>query len=260
MEFIKRLKIITASVLVLATSITIHAQDIIVTVKAEKIEAEITEITTDVVRYKQYGYQDSLIYTIKKEDVVSILYQNGQVSIFESSKKNTEYQKVIEQDTTDIEAINYAYFKSLGDDAMADFLEKNDPESYQIFHRGELQSRTGRDLIISGFSVTAFGGLTIASWGLISIGSAFYAIIKLGNVKGNFYHWWWANEHWFPRIALYAVLVGQPLLMTGIVLRATGGTFKRKAKNNYEEKFFKGYTTSLNFNVYPNGFGFTFNF
>jgi hypothetical protein len=262
MELMKYFKIIIVFVFVLATSITIHAQDIIVTVKAEKIEAEITEISADLVSYKRYGYHDDLIYTIKKEDVVSIQYQNGQVITFESLQKSNERQEVMDKDTTDNEAMDYARFKSLGDDddAMANFLEINDSESYQIFHRGEIQSRIGRDLLISGYSVSAFGGLLIISYGLIYIGTIFYALATPGYNYNSFYYWWEANAHWFPRIALCAVLVGQPLLTAGIVLRATGGLLKRRAKNNYEEKFFKGHTATLNFNVYPYGFGITFKF
>jgi len=78
-----------AGVIVVAT----HAQDVIVTTKAEKIEAKVTEIDIDVVRYKQYDFQDGPTFIIKKLDIDFIVYQNGQVVVFEQQKLIEELQK-----------------------------------------------------------------------------------------------------------------------------------------------------------------------
>lgn len=57
-------------------------QDIIVTKKSEKIEAKITDVEQDVIKYKKFSYQEGPIYTIKKSEIASVIYQNGDVETF----------------------------------------------------------------------------------------------------------------------------------------------------------------------------------
>ena len=61
---------------------TLFAQDIIVTKKSEKIEAKITDVEQDCIKYKKYNYQEGPTYTILKADIASIIYQNGDVETF----------------------------------------------------------------------------------------------------------------------------------------------------------------------------------
>ena len=68
----------------------VSTQDVIITKKAEKIMAKITEIDIDVVKYKRYDYQEGPTYTIKKSDIASIIYQNGKVEVFEQSKEEVK--------------------------------------------------------------------------------------------------------------------------------------------------------------------------
>ena len=63
----------------------LSAQDIIVTKDSRKIEAKVTEVNIDDVKYKVFTNQDGPTYTLLKRDIASILYQNGQVEIFETS-------------------------------------------------------------------------------------------------------------------------------------------------------------------------------
>ena len=64
----------------------IFAQDIIVTKQSEKIEAKITDVEQDCIKYKKFNYQEGPTYTIKKSEIASIIYQNGDVeTFFESS-------------------------------------------------------------------------------------------------------------------------------------------------------------------------------
>jgi len=60
------------------------AQDIIITKDARRINAKVTEVNVDNVRYKNFDNQDGPIYTILKNNIASILYQNGQVETFET--------------------------------------------------------------------------------------------------------------------------------------------------------------------------------
>ena len=60
----------------------IFAQDIIVTKQSEKIEAKITDVEQDFIKYKKFNYQEGPTYTIKKSEIASIIYQNGVVESF----------------------------------------------------------------------------------------------------------------------------------------------------------------------------------
>ena len=154
---------------------------------------------------------------------------------------------------------SYNYFKSLDDDEMADFLKTNDNESYEIFHRGEIQKRTGINLFIYGGAVTGAGVFILAGCGLIYAFDFIFLIGSLGATI-SFHYWWVRNAHWFAKAGLSMMIIGQPFLITGIALWANGSNLKRQAKNNYENKFFKRYTSSLHINFYPNGLGVTLNF
>ena len=63
----------------------IFAQDIIVTKQSEKIEAKITDVEQDCIKYKKFNYQEGPTYTIKKSEIASIIYQNGDVETFAES-------------------------------------------------------------------------------------------------------------------------------------------------------------------------------
>ena len=60
----------------------LSAQDIIVTKDSRKIEAKVTEVNIDVVKYKVFANQDGPTYTILKSDIATIIYQNGNVEAF----------------------------------------------------------------------------------------------------------------------------------------------------------------------------------
>jgi opacity protein-like surface antigen len=90
-----RVKSLIATVaLLVSVAAMASAQDIIVTTKSEKITAKITEIEVDVVKYKKYDNQDGPTYTIRKADIASIMYKNGQVEVFEQSQQAQQPQGV----------------------------------------------------------------------------------------------------------------------------------------------------------------------
>ena len=85
----KKMKIrLLSAVCFIALTCTCFAQDIIVTKNAKRIDAKVTEVNVDNVRYINAKNPDGPVYTILKSDIASILYQNGRVETFaqESSK------------------------------------------------------------------------------------------------------------------------------------------------------------------------------
>jgi len=82
---------------VLMASIAVSAQDVIVTMKGEKITVKVIEVDADFVKYKPYSNQDEPTLTINKSEVASIVYQNGRVEVFrqkpsEAVRKNPNTQ------------------------------------------------------------------------------------------------------------------------------------------------------------------------
>ena len=87
-NFVKRTLLSAVCFIVLSS--VCFAQDIIVTKDAKRINAKITEVNVDNVRYKNFDNQDGPVYTLLKSEIASIIYQNGQVETFGSE---TRYQQ-----------------------------------------------------------------------------------------------------------------------------------------------------------------------
>ena len=71
-----------------------QAQDYIATKKAEIIEAKVIEVGTSDIKYKKWNYQDGPTYTISKETVSKIKYQNGDEEVFETMNVSSESSSV----------------------------------------------------------------------------------------------------------------------------------------------------------------------
>ena len=211
-----------------------------------------------MVRYKNYNYQDGPTHVIKKSDIASIIYQNGEVEVF-SQQKEAETIKAEQAQTPkgepvkEASATDYHYFKSLSDDDdMSDFLQKNDPEgSYRYFRNGEKLSSTGKKLMIPGIVLTGVGGIAwITSY--IVFNQTGYD--ENGLYLDNTAVWWMIPTG----AAIFAI--GQTCLLASIPLQAVGGVLKERGKRNYEGKYFKGQATALNLDIHPTGIGLRLRF
>ncbi|MCL2246677.1 MAG: hypothetical protein FWC10_06150 [Lentimicrobiaceae bacterium] len=223
---------IFVNILIFALSVSACAQDIIVTTKAEKIEAKVIEIELQVVKYKKFNNLEGPTYSINKSDITTIVYQNGNVEVFEQAPANKAagYNNQAMAENPDYEA-----FKRMNDDEMALFLQKNDGESYGIFHTGEKLKAAGKGVLIPGIVLSA-SGLVLAVVGELIWD---YTCFIVG----------------------YSALgVGQACIITSIPLMAVGGKLKAKGKNTYEDKYFKNQRAELHLNVHPTGVGFSVNF
>jgi len=154
-------------------------------------------------------------------------------------------------------SIDYEQFKRMDDKQMSVFLKEFDPENYEIFRLGEIKKRTAKKLLIPGIVISGVGGASLALvYGIIPLFSFVSYPFNL-----LFLEWWWGKvAPWFWKVGVSVIAMGQPFIIASIALRKQGGDLKRQAKNNYENKFFKSNTTSLNFNFYPNGFGVSLKF
>lgn len=64
----------------------VEAQDFILTKKSEVIEAKVVEVGLNEVKYKKWNYLDGPNYSISKDAISKITYQNGDVEVFEITK------------------------------------------------------------------------------------------------------------------------------------------------------------------------------
>jgi len=67
-----------------------YAQDVIVTRDSRKINAKVTEVNANDVRYKLFENQNGSTYMLQKRDILTILYQNGKVETFETESRTTQ--------------------------------------------------------------------------------------------------------------------------------------------------------------------------
>ncbi|MDR2037644.1 MAG: DUF2846 domain-containing protein [Bacteroidales bacterium] len=63
-------------------SLWASAQDVIVTKGSKKIEAKVTEVNVDDIKYKRFDNLDGPDYVLPKNDVLTIVYQNGNVEVY----------------------------------------------------------------------------------------------------------------------------------------------------------------------------------
>lgn len=61
---------------------TLHAQDIIITKDAQKIEAKILEVSNSEIKYKKQSNLEGPTFILGVEELNSIIYANGEVQVF----------------------------------------------------------------------------------------------------------------------------------------------------------------------------------
>lgn len=101
------MKNILISLLILMSTIAIYAQeervDIIIKIDGTKIDAQVTEVEVDRVKYKLISNLSGPIYSLKKGDIASILYSNGTSEVFTNellqNNSNTPVQNYISKPT-----------------------------------------------------------------------------------------------------------------------------------------------------------------
>ena len=78
-------KTILLLVAALCGVLTAAAQDLIVKTDATKVEAKVTEITPDAVRYKRFSNPDGPTYVLPVSEISYIQYANGEKEYFKAA-------------------------------------------------------------------------------------------------------------------------------------------------------------------------------
>jgi hypothetical protein len=254
----KKLAITFLSLLWMST--LCYAQDVIVTLKAEKINAKILEVGTDEIKYKKFDYQTGPIFTLKKSEIVSIIYENGSVDVFTASTEPaspTGEVKYFDGDDDDNDQDSYSrgnyYIKGMapmGKREYKDFLSRTCPKAYQKF-------RTGEKLYNAGIVTISVGGAMVLT-GIICM--------AVGN---NQYYWhddyyysnyyWYGEDTYFAGVGLYAV--GMTLINVSIPLFISGACVMHAGSvSTYYSQCHNKTKTALNLDLHPNGVGLSLKF
>ena len=269
-------KFILSFLIIFCWECHITAQDIIVTKQSRKIEAKITDVEPDCIKYKKYNYQEGPTYTIKKSEIASIIYQNGDVETFSveelsaSTSVPTSSNDFVKGQCSHISISSKSLFggdkarlhgfvlgepvAGLGDREIEnkirtgelvfyedrdfkDYLEKNDREAYYKLKQGFALQVSGYVCIVTGCAVCLSFSLT----SLIANDIDFSSTIALPAAGAGL---------------LFAAAVGLPMYFSG------RNTTNKKVPALYNSHINRSYTSSLswNFGVVGNGVSLRLNF
>lgn len=73
---------------ILGSLLVANAQDLITTKKGEDIEAKILEVTPKEVKYKRYSNIDGPTFTLNRNDILLVRYENGEEDVFSNEANN----------------------------------------------------------------------------------------------------------------------------------------------------------------------------
>lgn len=96
-------KLLIFSVFTIMSTVSLVAQDIIVTNNAQKIEAKILEVSKTEIRYKEADNLDGPTFVMETQEINSIIYSNGKVALYNQEKVKEESQKSAQKDEKDAE-------------------------------------------------------------------------------------------------------------------------------------------------------------
>jgi len=198
-----------------------------VTKDSRRIEAKVTEVNVNDVKYKMFTNQDGPTYTLLKSDIASILYQNGNVDTFvgatspapasASSKAQLMYKNGVWQD-----GVRLQPFK------VKMVMEDN--------HEALYAYKNGQTLGMIGIILSGGGGALIG--------------INLGIAMAD----------GFPEPALW--IVGGSSIAAGLVLAFIGDSKIKNSVSIYNSKL-KSYAEvpyQINFGFTQTGVGLTMRF
>ena len=147
-----------------AITVFCFAQDIIVTTDARKIDAKIMEVSDTEVKYKETDNLDGPTFIISTNNISSIIYANGKVSLYQQSSTEGKIQGDMDSGPSYITRLGDTYtYKGyvMKGDAYANFLRNNCLKAYEMYHKGYVISYAGVLFLSAGVGLevgTLIGG------------------------------------------------------------------------------------------------------
>lgn len=140
--------------LFLFTSVTMIADDIIVTKDSQRINAKIEEIGLEVVKYRRSDNLNGPLYTLAKTDIVTILYENGMVETFQQTQQAVGQQSyhLLREGN-----IIYQNGRALLNREYVNLLRNTCPQAFNEYKKGTQLANAGWGIFAGGALFAAVG-------------------------------------------------------------------------------------------------------
>lgn len=156
------------------------ANDLIVSVKSERIDAIIQEVSDTEVRYKKASNPNGPTFVMKTSDVATIIYANGDVQAFEHSEQPQPQSLVVVPEKkpqankgrfgeiTKDDDTYYYNGEAMDLDTYLQFVKVNCPAAYNSYTSGKKLRKAGGALMGVGIPVLC-GGIVMYTLGFPGI-------------------------------------------------------------------------------------------
>lgn len=248
--------------LTLLIGLTTSAQDLIITKDAKRIEAKIQEVSNKEIKYKKFAYQEGPTFIIETNEINSVLFENGDIQVFNDSVAQQQAQATTKPAATVRYHRNYdfyapltyiakdndTYFLHCGDhitemdkSAYLRFIQKDCPEAWYSYQKGNRLWKAGWGLFGAGLGTTLLIGLPIYCVGAVGMMDSPY---------GGYYY-----------SAGYAIMATGSLMIDASIPLLIVGSIKRNNSHEvYNEKCPSRTPLTLNLQSSASGIGLALKF
>jgi hypothetical protein len=223
------------------------ADDTIYLKNGEEIKAKVSKIGTSSIEYKKITNLDGPTYELLKNDILMVIYENGEKEIFQNqptypsySNSNAGYFEnnvpfgTVEYEGDKILSYNGNY---ISEDQYVEIARKNCIVAYNQFAKGQKLKKAGVICLSIGTPLTATGII------LFSIG---------------------ISHVYYPDLAISGSVfmsAGFPTMVAGIPLYCIGKNMREKSYGTFNEQSKKNtYASELRFQINNNGVGLALQF
>ncbi len=126
------------TLLMLCFSVTLLAEDVIITNDNQEIKAIIVEIGVDVVKYRRADDAGGTIYSMPQNKISTIHYENGTIKTFRPSSLTIEGRNIYQ----DGSLLSKEEYRSL--------LQNNCPLAYEQYQKGLIWKSSGSGVLVAG--------------------------------------------------------------------------------------------------------------
>jgi hypothetical protein len=249
--FMKSFKTIIISFVLLAFSgilgSSLKAQDIIILKSGEEIKSTVSEVSSDLIKYKKFENLSGPVYSVEKSKVFMIKYQNGTKDVFNEqteTKPQTSAQTVqkplsVPVSSSSPQALTCrAGSVKLNGKALA----ANEVKRLYGPYPNALHSYN------SGRTLNTVGDVV----GYVGLAGGLIAMLNSTRFKYG------SPERYNASVVGLAILL--PTLVTDIVLVSVGRGKIRSSVNQYNSAINKPVTYRLDFGINQNGVGIALKF
>ena len=195
----------------------VFAQDVIVTKDSKRINAKVTEVNVDNIKYKQFENLDGPVYTLLKSDILTILYQNGQVETFGAGSSSASTATTATTSAQNKVVAPYSGTIPSKEELMQR-MAINAPHLHDRYQSACTLSSVGAGMTLGGIALAIIGGIT-ANKEELPPTNEYETRYKLTG----------------PGAAVYGI--GMISALAGTPIWIVGGCKKKKTRNAYLQEF-----------------------